>query len=118
MLGFFPPLFPPPRRNGLDVQVTPRLCFNHLALPVTARNGLFRFPKLNVVGSNSISRSIARVGRPLKISVSLERCRSAVLVVLQQGRNKRPAGRGCDGLAMVLNDAASPNTKRSTSDLR
>jgi hypothetical protein len=28
-----------------------------LALPVTARNGCFRFPKLNVVGSNPISRS-------------------------------------------------------------
>jgi len=28
-----------------------------LALPVAARNGRFRFPKLNVVGSNPISRS-------------------------------------------------------------
>jgi hypothetical protein len=31
--------------------------FNYLALPVTARNGRFCFPKLNVVGSNPISRS-------------------------------------------------------------
>jgi hypothetical protein len=41
-----------------------------LALPVTARNGRFRFPKLNVVGSNAISRSREEVGeeQPLPLS--------------------------------------------------
>jgi len=60
----FPPPFPPCGRNGLDVQVTPRSCaFNYLALPVTARNSRFRIPKLNVAGSNPVSRS--QVGRRL-----------------------------------------------------
>jgi hypothetical protein len=42
--------------------VKPRCVFNYLALPVTARNGHFRFPKLNVGGSNPISRAIVGVG--------------------------------------------------------
>jgi hypothetical protein len=51
---FFPPPFPPTRRNGLDVQVTPPYLFSTTchcpSRPET-------FPKLNVVGSNPISRS-------------------------------------------------------------
>jgi hypothetical protein len=37
--------------------------FNYLALPVTARNGPFRIPKLNVAGSTPVSRSQASPGR-------------------------------------------------------
>ena len=39
---------------------SPATAFNYLALPVTTRNGRFRFPKLNIVGSNPISRYVTR----------------------------------------------------------